>query len=446
MALKIGDNISYQGKQPNFSRDTFTELQEMVRFPETSLDEGHISLCLETGKRYIFYSTNTIDPVLGRWRLVVDTALDATSENPVQNKVIYQKFQDLETDTSESHTELEQRVIDNELVNSASLNDLNDRLNDTEEVLTTAINEIKSDLDTEYTINGHPLNEKSINLTAEDIGLGNYEDYTNPLDLPISYATEEALETKVDKVEGSRLITETEATQLADHLEDNNNPHQVTKSQLGLGSYPENPLDLPISTATQNALDSKLPKTAKVNGHPFSNDSVPEVTLSKADVGLGKVDDTADLNKPISLDTQEALDKKVDKVEGSRLLTSEEAEIIAGIEDNEKVTAAALIDLENRKVDKTSGGRLINEEEIARIAGLANKEKVIAAAFVDLEDRKVDKVEGSRLINEDEIEEIAGIKDTEKVVANAILDLNERLIAQERILPITHEMIDYMML
>ena len=92
MALKIGDNFKYQGKQPNFDRDTFATLDEMKAFPETSIDEGHESYCLATGKRYKFSSSNTIDATLGKWRLTVDTALNASSENPVQNKVITNKI------------------------------------------------------------------------------------------------------------------------------------------------------------------------------------------------------------------------------------------------------------------------------------------------------------------------------------------------------------------
>lgn len=60
------------------------------------------------------------------------------------------------------------------------------------------------------------------------------------------------------------------------------------------------------------------------------------VTLSKSDVGLGNVDNTADLNKPISTATQGALDKKVDKVDGKGLstndYTTEEKTKLAGIE------------------------------------------------------------------------------------------------------------------
>lgn len=47
-----------------------------------------------------------------------------------------------------------------------------------------------------------------------------------------------------------------------------------------------------------------------------------KASLSKSDVGLGNVDNTSDLNKPISTATQTALDKKVDKSELSTVAIS----------------------------------------------------------------------------------------------------------------------------
>jgi hypothetical protein len=59
------------------------------------------------------------------------------------------------------------------------------------------------------------------------------------------------------------------------------------------------------------------------------------VALTKADVGLGSVDNTSDANKPISTATQTALDTKVDKVAGKKLstedYTSAEKTKLAGI-------------------------------------------------------------------------------------------------------------------
>lgn len=90
----------------------------------------------------------------------------------------------------------------------------------------------------------------------------------------------------------------------------------VTKSDVGLGNV-DNTADMnkPVSTAQQTALDAKVPNTRKVNGHALSAD----VTLSKSDVGLGNVDNTADMDKPVSTATQTALGGKVDKVTGKGL-------------------------------------------------------------------------------------------------------------------------------
>ena len=56
--------------------------------------------------------------------------------------------------------------------------------------------------------------------------------------------------------------------------------------------------------------------------------STININVSKTDMGLDQVDNTSDLNKPISTATQTALDLKVDKVTGSRLITSAEGTIL----------------------------------------------------------------------------------------------------------------------
>lgn len=57
--------------------------------------------------------------------------------------------------------------------------------------------------------------------------------------------------------------------------------------------------------------------------------STININVSKIDMGLDQVDNTSDLNKPISTATQTALDNKVDKVTGSRLITSAEATVLS---------------------------------------------------------------------------------------------------------------------
>ena len=83
---------------------------------------------------------------------------------------------------------------------------------------------------------------------------------------------------------------------------------EITKSDVGLGNVDNtSDADKPISTATQTALDGKVPTTRTVNGHALSEN----VEITKTDVGLGNVDNTSDANKPISTATQAALDSKV---------------------------------------------------------------------------------------------------------------------------------------
>ena len=94
MAIKIGANLAYNGKLPNFERDSVETKAAMKAFDENSIDEGHLSYCKEDGKVYQYKSANSTDATTGRWRIfktdiVVDAALNGTSKNPIQNKAVF---------------------------------------------------------------------------------------------------------------------------------------------------------------------------------------------------------------------------------------------------------------------------------------------------------------------------------------------------------------------
>ena len=75
----------------------------------------------------------------------------------------------------------------------------------------------------------------------------------------------------------------------------------------------------PLSAAKGKVLqDNKVDKTITVNGYPLNTN----VTLVKADVGLSNVDNTSDVNKPISTPVQNALNLKADLV-GGKIPTSQ---------------------------------------------------------------------------------------------------------------------------
>ena len=84
MAIKIGSNFTFQGQQPNFERDRFVTKAAMKAFPETSIDDGHLSYCAEDGNTYQFKSSNSIDAVTGKWRVFkadVDLSAYATKND-----------------------------------------------------------------------------------------------------------------------------------------------------------------------------------------------------------------------------------------------------------------------------------------------------------------------------------------------------------------------------
>ena len=94
MAIKIGSNFFYNGKLPNFERDSFETKAAMKAFDENSIDEGHLSYCKEDGNIYQYKSANSTDATTGRWRIfktdiVVDATLNGTSINPIQNKAVF---------------------------------------------------------------------------------------------------------------------------------------------------------------------------------------------------------------------------------------------------------------------------------------------------------------------------------------------------------------------
>lgn len=144
------------------------------------------------------------------------------------------------------------------------------------------------------------------------------------------------------------LNNKADASDLTEHIADTSNPHGVTKAQVGLGNV-DNTSDAnkPISTATQAALDLKADAATTLAGYGITDAKIENgvITLgsasitpitdvsdkadkadfdahvadvsnphsvTKAQVGLGNVDNTSDLNKPISTATQAALDLKAD--------------------------------------------------------------------------------------------------------------------------------------
>ncbi len=108
---------------------------------------------------------------------------------------------------------------------------------------------------------------------------------------------------------------------LNSHIESKSNPHGVTKAQLGLGSV-DNTSDKnkPVSDAVKAELDKKANHAAvqtainvlgeTMNAHNDSKNNPHSVT--KAQIGLSNADNTADKDKPVSDAVKTELSKKAD--------------------------------------------------------------------------------------------------------------------------------------
>ena len=93
MALLIGDNFSYNGKKPNFERDSFETLAVLKAFAEANIDNGHIAYCAETNKHYIFNDSNSDDATTGKWRVLESEFSDKVNVSDLDNYLTKEEAQ-----------------------------------------------------------------------------------------------------------------------------------------------------------------------------------------------------------------------------------------------------------------------------------------------------------------------------------------------------------------
>ena len=108
--------------------------------------------------------------------------------------------------------------------------------------------------------------------------------------------------------------------------------------------------------------NNKVDKTTTVNGHALSSN----ITLTKADIGLGNVDNTSDLNKPISNATQTALDTKVNKSDIVDNLTTNDATKVLSAKQGKVLKDGLDSEISDRELADTTLQNNINAEATAR--------------------------------------------------------------------------------
>lgn len=161
---------------------------------------------------------------------------------------------------------------------------------------------------------GKKLSEKSIDLPIESVVVSGRYDASNKNVILTLDSGEEISFSVADLIEG--LVSD--AT-FNEHVNNKNNPHGVTAAQVGLGNV-DNTSDInkPISAATQSALDKKVDKVA---GKSLINDT--EITrLAGMSNGANKVE--ASTNGNIKIDGSEvsvyndtALSERISTIENN---------------------------------------------------------------------------------------------------------------------------------
>lgn len=108
----------------------------------------------------------------------------------------------------------------------------------------------------------------------------------------------------------------------------------------------DNKVNIPLASPSADGIMSSEDKTKldKIvdtgDGTQYLTNNGTYVPLDKNSVGLGNVDNTADLDKPISTATQNALDGKVDKSEGKSLVADTLITKLEQLDDKATIDAA----------------------------------------------------------------------------------------------------------
>lgn len=159
MSISLLDNIAIKKQSPNVERDLFDTIEAMVAYSENYLPAVFECNVKEDGKRYRYNVSNSVDPVLGKWREVagggdadlsvyykkteVDELLDTKVDKEEDMGLSHNDFTDTAKETLEALDTLVDRDTAlttiattitsavNELVTADA--DINDRIDDVEE-------------------------------------------------------------------------------------------------------------------------------------------------------------------------------------------------------------------------------------------------------------------------------------------------------------------------
>ena len=164
-------------------------------------------------------------------------------------------------------------------------------------------------------------------ITSAMVGLGNV-DNTSDANKPISTAVQAALTNITNSIGSIDIVGLSNLVSTKAPIADptfTGTVGGITKAMVGLGNVDDtSDLNKPISTATQAAIDAEIAR-AQAAESGFASKDNPTFTgtiagITKAMVGLGNVDNTSDANKPISSATQSALTTEQQRAQAAEAL------------------------------------------------------------------------------------------------------------------------------
>lgn len=164
------------------------------------------------------------------------------------------------------------------------------------------------------TNNPHSVTKTQIGLSAvpnldTTDAVTNEHTHSNKALLDTYTQTELNLADAVSKKHEHSNKTQLDLITDGDHDVRTDNPHTVTKTQVGLSNVPN--IDTTDAVANEHIHANKVELDLITDGdHDVRIDNPHAVT--KSQVGLSNVDNTSDANKPVSTATQTALDLKAD--------------------------------------------------------------------------------------------------------------------------------------
>lgn len=256
--------------------------------PAVSTDDNGKVAVVQDGE----WTAGVIDVQSG---ITIDSELSSTSTNPVQNKVVHKAVQDVnnlvgDTSVSDQINAAITNKVDKVAGKSLSTNDYTN----TEKTKLAGIETGANKTVVDSALSGtstNPIQNKIVKSAIDNLSALVGDD-------SVSDQISTAVANKVDKVSGKSLSTNDYTT-----AEKNKLAGIATGATKYTHPTGDGNLHVP---ATGTSSNGKVLKAGSTAG------SMSWGSLTKADVGLGDVDNTKDAAKPVSLATQTALNGKAD--------------------------------------------------------------------------------------------------------------------------------------